>query len=68
MTENEMIKYIGANWPSIVTGLLVASVWIRLSQFTARFKTLEKRQRRQMEVCAEKHPEYARKLFDDEEK
>jgi hypothetical protein len=66
MTENEIIKYIGANWPSILTGLLVASVWVRLSRFAEKHKTIEKRVRRLMETCAEKHPEFARQLFDDE--
>jgi hypothetical protein len=66
MTENDLIKYVAANWPSIVTGMLVASVWLRLSRFTARYATIEKRVRRLMEICANQHPEKAQKLFDDE--
>jgi hypothetical protein len=66
MTEGEIMKYIAANWPSIATGLLVASVWIRLSRFTEKHKTLEKRVRRLMDACAEVNPEHAKKLFDDE--
>lgn len=68
MTENEMIKYIGENWPSILTGVLVASVWLRLSRYTERHKVLENRVRRLMETCATVNPEHAKNLFDDEGK
>ena len=59
MTESEIIKYIGQNWPSILTGLLVASVWLRLSRFAEKHKTLEKRVRRLMEACAQINPDHA---------
>lgn len=67
MTEIQIWNFIVANWPSIATGLLVASVWVRLTRFSEKHRVIERRVRRLMESCAEINPKKARKLFDDEE-
>lgn len=58
-------KEIAEHWPSLMTGLLAAVVYVRLHRFAARQKILEKRVKRLMDVCAEQHPEKGRTLFDD---
>lgn len=65
MVEKETLTWFLTNWPSIVAGLIAASIYVRLTGYAARLDRIEKRQRRLMNVCSETHPEKARALFDD---
>ena len=58
--------WLGQNAPSIATGVITTVLLLRIQKFISRQNVMEKRQRRQMEICASKNPEHARKLFDDE--
>ena len=66
LTDVQIWIWLGQNAPSIATGMIAFVILWRMKGFVVRQNILEKRLRRVMESCAEKNPEHARKLFDDE--
>ncbi len=61
--DAEVIKWLSANWPSIIVGLTVASVYLRLSRFVARLTKTAEIVEIIRETHVERHPEDWRKLY-----
>ncbi len=59
----ELMKWLAANWPSIIVGLTVASVYLRLSRFVHRLTKAEETLEIIRETHVERHPEDWKKLY-----
>jgi hypothetical protein len=61
--DAEAVKWLVQNWPSIIVGLTVASVYLRLSRFVARLTKAEEIVEIIRETHVERHPEDWKKLY-----
>ena len=61
--DAEIAKWLALNWPSLITGLVAASVYVRLSRFVNRLTRIEHTVDLIREIHAERHPEHAARLY-----
>jgi hypothetical protein len=59
----EAWKWLVQNWPSIIVGLTVASVYLRLSRFVNRLTEAEKIIETLRELHVDRHPGDWKKLY-----
>lgn len=64
--DTEIIKWLLVNWPSVIAGLVVASVYLRLSRFVHRLNRIEKTIELMREIHVERHPEHGARLYKEE--
>ncbi len=61
--DAEVLRWLALNWPSVITGLVVASVYLRLSRFVNRLTRIEHTINVMREIHVERHPEHGAKLY-----
>lgn len=67
MNETQLLTYILNNWPSFISGAIIATVLYRLTSFNARLEKLEKKLNRQIKLCIDADPLRAKRLLSDDE-
>jgi hypothetical protein len=67
ITDTQIIAFVAANWPTLITGLMVGATYYRVAKFAGNQAQINKRVLKLAKLHAKRHPDDAAYIYDDQQ-